>query len=80
MIFAAGESLKVPVSTTIVAISLCHFYYSRKSYIESDFRDIAMGAMFLACKSEETLRKSYQIAAVFDHVFKVSHLKYSKVL
>jgi hypothetical protein len=30
-----------------------------------------MGAMFLACKAEETLRKTYQIILAFDHVLKV---------
>ena len=73
MIFKAAESLKLPVSTAIVAISICHFYYSRISYLESDFRDTIMGALFLACKSEESLRKSYEITSVLDYVFKVLH-------
>jgi len=63
--------LKLPVSTTIVAINLAQYYFTRKSFFDYDFRDISMGAMFLACKSEETLRRSYQVAEVFDHVFKV---------
>ena len=72
MIFKAGEMLKLPVSTTIVTINIAQYYFTRKSFLDYDFRDVAMGAMFLACKSEETLRRSYQIAAVFDYVFKVT--------
>lgn len=74
LLFKAGESLQVPISTTIVAISIAHFYFSRRSLVEFDLRDCCLGAMFLACKSEETLRKSYQVAAVFDYVFKVPML------
>ena len=64
--------LKLPVSTTIVAINIAQYYFTRKSFLDYDFRDVAMGSMFLACKSEETLRRSYQIAAVFDYIFKVT--------
>ncbi len=73
MLFKAGEMLRLPVSTTIVAMNIAQYYYTRKSFLDCDFRDVAMGAMFLACKSEETLRRAYQIAAVFDYVFKVSY-------
>ena len=66
--------LKLPVSTTIVTANIAHYYFTRKSFLDTDLRDIAMGAMFLACKSEETLRRSYQVAAVFDYVFKVIYL------
>ncbi len=72
MIFRAGESLKLPVSTTIVATAISHYFYSRVGYLDFDFRDVIMGAMFLACKSEETLRKSYEISSVFDYIFKVN--------
>ena len=51
MIFKAGESLKLPVSTIIVASSITHFFYSRVGFLDYDFRDVVMGAMFLACKS-----------------------------
>lgn len=71
MIFRAGESLRLPVSTTVVAAAIAHYFYSRAGFLEHDFRDVAMGAIFLACKSEETLRKSFEVAAVFDQVFKV---------
>lgn len=71
MIFRAGESLRLPVSTTVVAASIAHYFYSRAGLLQHDFRDVAMGATFLACKSEETLRKSYEVSAVFDVVFKV---------
>lgn len=71
MIYHAGRALNVPISTTILAQSLIHFFYARKNYIEYDIRDAMIGAMYLACKSEETLRKSYQIVLVFDHIFKV---------
>lgn len=70
-IFRAGESLKLPVSTTVVAASIAHYFFSRAGYLDYDFRDVAMGALFLACKSEETLRKSFEISAVFDYVFKI---------
>ena len=30
-----------------------------------------MGCMYLACKSEETLKNSYEITIVFDYLFKV---------
>lgn len=59
MIFRAGESLRLPVSTTVVAACIAHYFYSRMGMLDHDFRDVAMGATFLACKSEETLRKSY---------------------
>jgi len=72
MIFRAGESLKLPVSTTIVAVSIAHYFFSRRSFLDYDFRDVAMGATFLACKSEETLRKTYEVSAVFDYIFKVN--------
>jgi hypothetical protein len=52
MIFRAGESLRLPVSTTVVAASIAHYFYSRASFLQHDFRDVAMGATFLACKSE----------------------------
>lgn len=51
MIFRAGESLKIPVSTTIVAVSIAHYFFSRKGHLDYDFRDVSMGALFLACKS-----------------------------
>lgn len=51
--------MKLPVSTTIVASSIAHYFFSRVGYLEYDFRDVVMGAMFLAAKSEETLRKSF---------------------
>ncbi|XP_031505781.1 uncharacterized protein LOC116268113 [Nymphaea colorata] len=72
IIFRAGESLRLPVSTTVVAAAIAHYFYSRHGFLDHDFRDVAMGATFLACKSEETLRKSYEVSAVFDHVFKVT--------
>jgi len=31
-----------------------------------------MGALFLACKAEETSRKARDIAMVFEQVFKIS--------
>lgn len=71
MIFRAGEALKLPVSTTVVAAAISQYFFSRASMLEYDFRDVAMGATFLACKSEETLRKSFEVSAVFDQVFKV---------
>ena len=52
MIFKAGECLKLPVSTSIVAAAITHFYFSRQGFIGHDFRDVLMGALFLACKSE----------------------------
>lgn len=51
MIFTAGEMLKLPISTTIVALNIAQYYYTRKSLFDLDFRDLSMGAMFLACKS-----------------------------
>lgn len=79
MLFKAGQMLKLPISTTIVALNISQYYYTRKSLFELDLRDLSMGAMFLACKSEETLRRSYQIAAVFDYIFKVFFLFYSDI-
>ena len=73
IIFEAGKSLKVPITTTALAQMITHFFYCRHSYTDYDIRDVVMGAMFLACKSEETLRKSYQIALVFDYIFKVKN-------
>lgn len=52
MLADAGKSLKVPVSTTIIAQLLIHFFFARKDYINYDFRDAIIGAMYLACKSE----------------------------
>lgn len=51
MIFRAGESLRLPVSTTVVASAIAHYFYSRAGMLDYDFRDVAMGATFLACKS-----------------------------
>jgi hypothetical protein len=48
----AAKSLNVPVSTLVVAQSLFHFFYGRKSFLEYDIRDTLMGCMYLACKSE----------------------------
>ena len=67
----AAISLSLPISTLIVAQSLFHFFYSRKSFLDHDIRDIMMGCMYLACKSEETLKNSYEITIVFDYLFKV---------
>lgn len=80
IIFKAGEMLKLPVSTTIVAVNIAQYYFTRRTFLDYDFRDVAMGAMFLACKSEETLRRSYQIAAVFDYVFKVHFLLFRRCM
>jgi hypothetical protein len=52
MIFKAGESLQLPVSTSVVAASISHYYFSRVGFLDHDFRDVVMGALFLACKSE----------------------------
>lgn len=52
LIFRAAESLKLPVSTSIVAVSIAHYFYSRVGLLDHDFRDVAMGAVFLACKCE----------------------------
>ena len=52
MIFRGAESLNIPVSTAVVASAIAHYFYSRKSHIEYDFRDVVMGTLFLACKSE----------------------------
>ena len=71
MIFKAGNSLKVPVSTTVLAQILFHFYYSRVTFIHNDIRDAMIGAMYLVCKSEETLRNRYEVVVVFDYIFKV---------
>jgi hypothetical protein len=51
MLFKAGEMLKLPVSTTIVALNISQYYYTRKAFFDYDFREILLGAMFLACKS-----------------------------
>lgn len=51
MLFKAGQILKLPISTTIVALNIAQYYFTRKSLLDLDFRDISMGAMFLACKS-----------------------------
>jgi len=51
MIFRAAESLKLPASTAIVAVSVAHYFFSRVGHLDYDFRDVALGAMFLACKS-----------------------------
>ena len=67
----AALSLGLPVSTLIVAQTLFHFFYARKSYLEHDIRDIMMGCIYLACKSEETLRNTYEITLVFDYLYKV---------
>jgi hypothetical protein len=75
LIFRAGESLRLPVSTTVVASAIAHYFYSRFGLLQFDFRDVAMGAVFLACKSEETLRKSFEVSAVFDQVFKVGWVR-----
>lgn len=52
LIFRAAESLNLPVSTAVVSASIAHFYFSRVGYLDQDLRDIAMGSMFLACRSE----------------------------
>ena len=51
MLFKAGQMLKLPISTTIVALNIAQYYYTRRSLLDLDFRDLLMGAMFLACKS-----------------------------
>ena len=51
MIFRAGQSLELPVSTTVVAACISHYFFSRVGFLDYDFRDIAMGALFLASKS-----------------------------
>jgi hypothetical protein len=61
----------VPLCTLILAKTIFHFYYARRSFLDCDIRDTMIGAMYLACKSEETLRKGYEIAMAFDYVFKV---------
>jgi hypothetical protein len=67
----AAKCLQLPLCTLILAKTIFHFFYTRKSFLDHDIRDVMMGAMYLACKSEETLRKTYEIAMAFDYVFKV---------
>lgn len=78
MLIEAGVFLKLPVTTVVAAQTILHFFYQRCSLLKHDFRDIVMGAMFLAGKCEETLRRSAHIALVFDQVFKV-HLPLTKI-
>lgn len=71
MIIEAGLFLRMPVTSVVVAETILHFFYQRASLLKHDFRDIAMGAVFLAGKCEETVRPSQYVAQVFDQVFKV---------
>lgn len=71
MLAEAGVFLRLPVTTVVAAQTILQFFYMRESLLRHDFRDVAMGALFLAAKSEETIRWSGHVALVFDQVFKV---------
>lgn len=62
----------MPITTAHTASIIFHRYFLKVSFLKKDLRDIAMGAVFLACKVEETSRKTRDIAMVFDQVFKIS--------
>lgn len=70
--------LRLPITTAITAQTIFHFYFQRVSLLRHDFRDIVMGAVFLAGKSEETIRRSAHVALVFDQVFRVRHFGLSQ--
>ena len=52
MITEAGVFLRLPVTTVVAAQTILQFFYQRCSLLKHDFRDIVMGALFLASKSE----------------------------
>jgi hypothetical protein len=72
MLTEAGMFLKLPITTVVASQTILQFFYMRESLLKYDFRDIVMGAMFLAAKSEETIRWSGHVAMVFDQVFRVN--------
>lgn len=52
MIIQAGIFLRLPITTTVSAQTIFHYFYQRVSLIHYDFRDVAMGAVFLAAQCE----------------------------
>lgn len=52
MIVQAGIYLRLPITTTISAQTIFHYFFQRVSLLEYDFRDVAMGCVFLAAQCE----------------------------
>lgn len=50
MIIQAGIFLRLPITTTISAQIIFHYFYQRVSLMDYDFRDVAMGAVFLSAQ------------------------------
>lgn len=66
----AGNMLKLPITTIVTAQIIIHRFYYRKSMKEHKVLPVAMTALFLACKVEESPRKIRDVLNVFDRLLK----------
>ncbi|RKP38569.1 cyclin-like protein [Dimargaris cristalligena] len=70
LIQAAGILLGLPQVAMATAQVLVQRFYYVSSFTKFALRDTIMGALFLACKIEESPRKVKDIINVFDYVIK----------
>lgn len=59
-----GMKLKVPQVTIASALMLCYRFFMRQSHAKNDWQRIGTAGVFLACKSEETLRPLRDVVIV----------------
>ncbi|EGR28414.1 n-terminal domain protein [Ichthyophthirius multifiliis] len=71
----ACQFLQLPITTCVSAQTILHRFYTKSSFLKFDIRDVALGAVFLAGKAQETIRKPRDIAYVFDQIFKFQNIK-----
>ncbi|KAI9034354.1 cyclin-like protein, partial [Hyaloraphidium curvatum] len=70
LVQSAGMLLGLPQVAMATAQVLVQRFFYLSSMRKHSVRDIAMGALFLAAKVEETPRRIRDIVLVFDHVIK----------
>ncbi|RCH92478.1 hypothetical protein CU097_007560 [Rhizopus azygosporus] len=62
----AGSRLELPLPVVGTASTLFHRFYTVASLYEFPFDKIAATCLFVACKSEETARRAFDIAKIWS--------------
>ncbi|CAO3647049.1 unnamed protein product [Mucor hiemalis] len=62
LIQIVGYQLELPVHTVATAAALYHRFFTRRSFYDYKYTRIAQACLFIACKSDESSRRSIDIA------------------